>query len=108
MNPKIYQLLLEMKEVLTDIFQSGMFSVHDTTIEKMKELASLSSQYGLAFAGNSFTSLAQILEGQRHTIKEYDGEAIPIFCKLNQYINVCIKKVEYDDARNNMIRKEEE
>lgn len=106
MNQKVYQLLLDIKEVLADIFQSGIFSVHDSTITRLRDMASLSGQYGLGFAEKSLAELEQILEQQRHTMKESGGEAVPIFCKLNQYINICIKKAEYDSAKHNIIREE--
>lgn len=106
MNPKIYQLLFDMKEVLADVFQSGIFSVHDSTITNLNDMASLSEQYGLTFAGERLMELAQLLEQQRHTMKELDKQAVPIFCKLNQYLTICIKKAEYDTAKQNMTVRE--
>ena len=108
MNIKIYQLLLDIKEVLADVFQSGMFSVHDSTIKRLAEMSSLSEQYGLSFAGKSLSEFAQILEQQRHSLKEYDGQAVPIFSRLNQYVNICIKKVEYDTAKSNIVNTDSE
>lgn len=102
MNQTFYQLLLEIKEVLTDSFQSGFFSVHDSVMKKMEKLSSLSGQYGLEFAEKNLAFLAQALEKQRHMVVKSSEQMIPVFCSLDQYINLCIQKTEYDTAKSRL------
>lgn len=107
MEKRIYQLLLEIKEVLTDSFQSGFFSVHDSIIKRMKKLASLSGQYGLEFAEKNLTFLAQALEKQRHKVVKDSEQMVLIFCSLDQYISFCIQKIEYDAAKSQLKEQKE-
>ena len=92
------QLLLELRQLLTDLFQSGLSSVQEGSLSELHRLEKESEELGLHGASEGLAALGRDLEGKRHRMK-YDPEAgIEIWGKLMEYVRTCLKKASYDQA----------
>ena len=92
------QLLLELRQLLTDLFQSGLSSVQEGSLSELHRLEKESEELGLHGASEGLAALGRDLEGKRHRM-EYDPEAgIEIWGKLMEYVRTCLKKASYDQA----------
>ena len=92
------QLLLELRQLLTDLFQSGLSSVQEGSLSELHRLEKESEELGLHGASEGLAALGRDLEGKRHRMK-YDPEAgIEIWGKLMEYVRTCLKKASHDQA----------
>ncbi len=97
----LLDLILEIKQGLADLFQSGFITVHDITIKRIRNLSDVSEQYGLHTASQMLLILAQLIENRRHTTN-YDGsEIMDVMCKIRRYIEICEKRIRYENILNN-------
>lgn len=99
---KIRELSLKVIDALSELFISGMNSVHDSTLEEIKKLSEISIQCGLKYGGEQLGKLCSDLSGSRHQMRGDYNSIIEQYCSIEQYFMLCRKKAELDEAKNNL------
>ena len=95
-------VLEELKLLLTDIMESGFFSVSAETIRQLGCFSGKMEKYGLHEGGRLAGELEIILERSRHSTKKEGKEASDCFCTLWEYIRLCEARLGYELAVRNM------
>lgn len=96
------QLLLDIEEVLEDMFQSGFLSVQDHTIAAILELDEVSEQMGLHGAGEMLAEIGRLLKKRHHQIEFEAAPLLELTAKLYAYLEYCEEKLDYDSAVEQM------
>lgn len=94
----LHQLLSDLLNLMEDLYQSGFDTVHDSTLKALDAMAETTAAYGMAFLSELLVQLADGLKMRRHQIQAQgtqDGLA-GIYTRLNQYIELCMDKIELD------------
>ena len=76
----IQQLLYDVESLMQDLYQSGFDTVHDSTLEALKNRNSL--------------------EMRRHQTKKQEDSLINVYTEVNQYVRLCREKIECDKGVN--------
>ena len=98
------ELAADVRNLLEEVCQSGFDTVHDSTLEALKEMGKLTEQYGMAYLSAMLTEFAKGLDMRRHrTEREPDGLA-GLYAKLNEYLYLCREKTAYDMAWNYYVK----
>ena len=96
------QCLYEIREGLTDLFQSGIRSVQPETLSQMHSMEREAGDLGLHLAGEELSHLRGQLESQRHKVKADPEPAIGIWIRLMEYITLGLRKTQMDLAMAGM------
>ncbi len=88
--------------VLSDLFQSGFLTVHDSTLEELDAAVSRAGQYGMEMLSAMLAELGDGLKRQRHQMNVRNRELFDLYGKLNQYVYLCGKRLEIDQAAARM------
>ena len=84
--------------VLADLFQSGFLTVHDSTLEELDAAVSRAEQYGMEALSAMLAELSAELKQQRHQVHGQSRKLYDVYGKLNQYLYLCRKRLEVDQA----------
>ncbi len=100
------QFLGEIRQVSADLFQSGLSSVREETLEELRRLARESETMGLHGAGEDLAFLEKELSGRRHRL-EFDPEPVlEAWGRLQAYVELCREKAACDRALAEMEQKD--
>ena len=88
--------------MLSDLFQSGFLTVHDSTLEELDAAVSRAGQYGMEMLSAMLAELGDGLKRQRHQMNVRNRELFDLYGKLNQYVYLCGKRLEIDQAAARM------
>lgn len=88
--------LLSVTLLMEDLYQSGFDTVHDSTLEELKNTAELAPRYGFTWLGEQIGQLYQILSMRRHLAEKRQDDAAAIFVDINAYLYLCLQKLAYD------------
>lgn len=92
------RFLGEIREALGDLFQSGLNSIQDETLDNLGRLARESGTLGLHQAEEELSFLEKTLGNKRHLI-EFDKEPVlGAWAGLMTYGKLCLEKVSLDRA----------
>ena len=95
----IREELQNCREILADIFQSGLIAVSDSLLDRLKSEALTVSQYGMKWLSGQIDALYKQLESRRHTLAETeDVETVRLFCTIDRYLEIGIRQTELDEA----------
>lgn len=100
--PEVIEMIREFTHwitgVLADLFQSGFMTVHDSTLGELEAAVSRAEQYGMEALSAMLTELLAELKQQRHQVHGQSRNLYDVYGKLNQYLFVCVKRLEVDLA----------
>lgn len=101
-TPEVAEMIREFTDritgVLADLFQSGFMTVHDSTLGELEAAVSRAEQYGMETLSTMLAELGSELKQQRHQVHGQSRNLYDVYGKLNQYLFVCVKRLEVDLA----------
>lgn len=99
---EIRTFLKQVTDILGDLFQSGFLTVHDSTLREMEAAVSRGRQYGMETLASMLAQLLEGLRQQRHQMMQEDRGLYAVYRTLNQYVFLCTKRLEIDQAEQNL------
>lgn len=92
------QLLLEMRQTLGDLFQSGLDSVQEESMSQLRRLEKESEEMGLHGGSEELSRIRTALEQKAHQM-EFDPEPVILaWGRLMEYLGACLEKTSFDQA----------
>ena len=92
------QLLLEMRQTLGDLFQSGLDSVQEESMSQLRRLEKESEEMGLHGGSEELSRIRTALEQKAHQM-EFDSEPVILaWGRLMEYLGACLEKTSFDQA----------
>ena len=96
------ELLKEADGILNDLFESGLESVLEETMRRIKLVAEECENRGLHQGAEDFKDLEGLLQKKHHEIKFDLEPVINTMWRLSEYIGFCKEYVTYDNAMVHM------
>jgi hypothetical protein len=96
----IQQLLYDVESLMEDLYQSGFDTVHDSTLEALKNRNKQTAAYGMQLLSDMLLQLTDSLEMRRHQTKKQEDSLINVYTEVNQYVRLCREKIECDKGVN--------
>lgn len=96
---QIREEFIQCRDVLEDLFQSGLASVQENMVEKLRIHVLRTRQYGLEWLSKRLTEFGDLLEKRRHAIqKTQDDTLCALFCRIENYLETGIRQTGKDEA----------
>lgn len=95
---RLKELFREADAILNDLFESGLESVLDETMRRMKIAGEECENRGLHQAAEDFKKLEELLRKKQHEMKFTPEPVMNIMWRLSEYISLCKEYVAYDNA----------
>ena len=96
---RIREELTQCREILSDLFQSGLTGVPEPLLERCGKEATYVRQYGMEWLADEMTLLVEQLEKRRHVIGEDNGSGIVSrFCQIETYVEEGIRISGLEEA----------
>lgn len=102
------EFFTEISSILEDLCQSGFHSVHDSTLQELKEKTDTAAQCGMIYLSELLSSLREKLLNGRHQIsadKSADSLSAKYYAELVSYIEIGLKKTACDRGKNYYLNK---
>ena len=93
-------LLTDVGNIMEELYQSGLNTVHESTMEALQEITKRTEQYGMTYLSNLLATLMQGISMRRHRIGTKADGLTEIFAKLNEYLYLCRQQIAYDRGKN--------
>lgn len=93
---------LEVREISSAMFQCGLHSVQEETIQEMQRLSQESQELGLYLLGQELGVLADAMEKKRHGAEWKPEPVMASWIRLAACLAFCMEKIERDSCRNRM------
>lgn len=90
--------LKETELLLSDILQSGVSAVQQPMLERLKNIALVSAQFGMTELATEEKRLAELIESGRHSFDDNDMTLIDCLFKISRYVKLALKKSDTDLA----------
>lgn len=91
--------LEEVRWLLQDICQAGSATVQDGTLQALRQAREQGITYGMTTMSDWLRQLEEQLSGARHRFDHQSAQIMEIYCRLWQYVSLCLKRTAYDMAR---------
>ena len=86
----------EVKSLMEDLYQSGFYTVHDSTLKDIGKAAELTESYGMKCLSGLLSELSQEIAAGRHRMKRQNGRMAELYTDINEYLYLCRQKTAYD------------
>ncbi len=86
----------EVKSLMEDLYQSGFYTVHDSTLKDIGKAAELTESYGMKYLSEQLSELSQEITAGRHRMKRQNGRMAELYTGINEYVYLCRQKTAYD------------
>ncbi len=96
---------IDCENTMEALFLSGFTVAHDTIFADIMEQADKSRQLGLADLADKLTLLKGGMDELRHSLNRdnhREQELIKLYCHINKYLSLGIKKCRYDRVREGL------
>ena len=90
------QLLSDVENLLEDLYQSGFDTVHDSTLQALKNMIRRTAAYGMELLSELLSRLTDGLTMRRHQLEKKEDSLVGVYTRLYQYVSVCRDKIECD------------
>lgn len=90
--------LNQVEQILSDLFQSGLDSVLEETVQGMVQLGKEGESLGLHLAGEKLTAMAEALQTKRHQMCFSPEEVVSTWAVLEEYLTDCRELIARDTA----------
>lgn len=94
--------LQDCQSTMEALFLSGFTVAHDALLDHIERRAMTSRQMGLSDLADKLIELKAGMESLRHRLERDRGQEqqlIEIYCHINRYISLGIRKCRYDRVR---------
>lgn len=95
---ELEQQLLEMRQALADLFQSGLYSVQEESLSELLRLEREEEELGLHGGSEKLCALRKALEEKRHQMRFDPEPALEAWGWLMEYTKICLEKLSLDQA----------
>lgn len=105
------EFLTNVSSVLEDLCQSGSHTVHDSTLQELKELGKNAAQCGMQHLSELLLALQEELSLRRHKISDTsktDSSCAKYYTELMEYIDFGKEKTAWDKGRDYYCGKKED
>ncbi len=92
----LHQVLADAGSLLEELYQSGLDTVHDSTLEGLSRMGKLVGQYGLSKLAKMLARLADGAAMRRHRLERKEDDLMGVYASACEYLYLCRKKVEID------------
>ncbi len=104
-NKEVYfeELFADISSVLEDLCQSGFHTVHDSTLEELREKGETAARCGMQYLSGLLLALQGELFQNRHKIsrdKNTDSICAEYYTELVESIELGREKTAYDKGKN--------
>ena len=104
---RIREELTQCRDVLSDLFQSGLSGAPESLLERCGREAKYVRQYGMEWLANEMTYLSEQLEKRRHaTREENEAEIVRAFCRIETFLEEGIRLCSLEEAGVRIRQKE--
>lgn len=88
----------EASSLMEEICQSGLNTVHDSTLEAMDRLRDAAESFGLSGLSRQLAGLREGIDMRRHQTVRTEDEMAALYGKINQYLILCRQRIMWDEA----------
>lgn len=93
-------LLEQVYLIMEELYQSGFDTVHDSTLEELKQVQKLVLQYGMGYLGELLGELLEGIGMRRHRIRRGDSDEMGwVYTRVNEYLYLGMEKIGYDRGK---------
>lgn len=104
---RIREELTQVRELLADLFQSGLCNVPESLLERIRKENVYVRQYGMEWLAGRMQEFLEALENRRHAVIDDGGaELCERFCEIAAYVEEGIRQSSFDEAGIRIGRKE--
>lgn len=89
----------DVGSILEDLGQSGFHTVHDSTLQELKEKGDTALQFGMEHLSELLLTLEAELSHSRHSFSAAASPA-KYYAELIRYVDLGREKTAYDRAKN--------
>ncbi|MDE7478428.1 MAG: hypothetical protein K2M91_10840 [Lachnospiraceae bacterium] len=90
------QLLSDVANLMEDLYQSGFDTVHDSTLEALKNMTKHTASYGMELLTQLLSQLTDGLTMRRHQMTKQEDNLAGVYTQINRYISFGREKIESD------------
>lgn len=97
------EFFTDISSVLEDLCQSGFHTVHDSTLQELKEKGDAAIQCGMPYLSELLHNLHRELSENRHRTsynKNANTLSAEYYAELVEYMELGMKKTAYDRGKN--------
>jgi hypothetical protein len=96
---KIRKELIQVRELLADLFQSGLTNVPESLVARLSQEETYVRQYGMEWLADRLHELSEGLKARRHLFdNENADELVALFCKIGSFVEEGIRQSGLDEA----------
>ncbi|MCR5461215.1 MAG: hypothetical protein K6F51_15230 [Acetatifactor sp.] len=104
---RIREELTNVRELLADLFQSGLMNAPESLQKRLSREETYVRQYGMDWLADRLKELLEQLEKRRHVIgSENAVEVCSLFCKISAFVEEGIRQSGLDEAGIRISQKE--
>ena len=92
----VEEIAEEVKSLMEDLYQSGFYTVHDSTLKDIGKAAELTENYGMKYLSEQLSELSREITAGRHRMKRQNGRMAELYTDINEYLYLCRQKTAYD------------
>lgn len=92
------RVLEDAGSLLEELYQSGLDTVHDSTLDGLARMGKLAEQYGLAHLAEMLAQLADGAGMRRHRLERRADGLAEVYVRACEYVYLCRGKVEIDQG----------
>lgn len=92
------RVLEDAGSLLEELYQSGLDTVHDSTLEGLARMGKLAKQYGLSHLAEMLAQLADGAGMRRHRLERSADGLAEVYVRACEYVYLCRGKVEIDQG----------
>lgn len=101
---QIREELMRCREILADLFQTGLTVFSDSLMEQLKAQTVTISQYGMTWLAKQLELFYHQMEGRRHALQDTEHEElVRLFCTIDRYLEIGIRQADLDEAGNHFL-----
>lgn len=92
----VEEIVAEVKSLMEDLYQSGFYTVHDSTLKDIAKAAELTEGYGMKYLSEQLAELSQEITANRHRMKRQTERMAGLYTAINEYLYLSGQKTAYD------------
>ncbi|MDE7327077.1 MAG: hypothetical protein K2N63_12535, partial [Lachnospiraceae bacterium] len=92
-------VLEDVGSLFEELYQSGLDTVHDSTLEGLTRMGKLTKQYGLSNLSGMLARLTDGVAMRRHRLGQKTDGLAAVYAEACEYLYLCRGKVEMDRGR---------